>query len=129
MLFSDGEPWVEKDDEDDFDIPMGCYNGAELCELVGTYLLNQLKVVVAKENMGLYRDDGLGIFKNMSGPEVERKKKELVKISKNNGLSITADFLDITFDLVKESYQPYKKPNDDPLYINIKSNHPPSILP
>ena len=108
---------------------MGCYNGAELCELVGTYLLNQLKVVVAKENMGLYRDDGLGIFKNMSGPEVERKKKELVKISKNNGLSITADFLDITFDLVKESYQPYKKPNDDPLYINIKSNHPPSILP
>ena len=128
MLFSDGEPWVEKDDEDDFDIPMGCYNGAELCELVGTYLLNQLKVVVAKENMGLYRDDGLGTFKNMSGPEVERKKKELVKISKNNGLSITADFLDITFDLVKESYQPYKKPNDDPLYINIKSNHPPSIL-
>ena len=128
MLFSDGEPWVEKDDEDDFDIPMGCYNGAELCELVGTYLLNQLKVVVAKENMGLYRDDSLGIFKNMSGPEVERKKKELVKISKNNGLSITADFLDITFDLVKESYQPYKKPNDDPLYINIKSNHSPSIL-
>ena len=128
MLFSDGEPWVEKDDEDDFDIPMGCYNGAELCELVGTYLLNQLKVVVAKENMGLYRDDGLGTFKNMSGPEVERKKKELVKISKNNGLSITADFLDITFDLVKESYQPYKKPNDDPLYINIKSNHSPSIL-
>ena len=128
MLFSDGEPWVEKDDEDDFDIPIGCYNGAELCELVGTYLLNQLKVVVAKENMGLYRDDGLGTFKNMSGPEVERKKKELVKISKNNGLSITADFLDITFDLVKESYQPYKKPNDDPLYINIKSNHSPSIL-
>ena len=107
---------------------MGCYDGAEMCELVGTYLLNQLKVVVAKENMELYRDDGLGIFKNRSGPEVERKKKELVKIFKNNGLSITADFLDITFDLVKESYQPYKKPNDDPLYINIKSNHPPSIL-
>ena len=128
MLFSDGEPWVKKDDEDDFDIPMGCYDGAEMCELVGTYLLNQLKVVVAKENMELYRDDGLGIFKNRSGPEVERKKKELVKIFKNNGLSITADFLDITFDLVKESYQPYKKPNDDPLYINIKSNHPPSIL-
>ena len=34
----------------------------------------------------------------------------------------------LTFDLVKEIYQPYKKPNDDPLYINIKSNHPTSIL-
>ena len=68
----------------------------------------------------------------MSGPEVKRKKKELVKIFKSNALSITviktADFLDIHFDLVKEIYQPYKKPNDDPLYINIKSNHPPSIL-
>ena len=114
---------------------MGCYDGVEVCELVGAYLLNQLKVVIAKENIGLYRDDGLGIFKSTSGPEVERKKKELVKIFKNNGLSITvktniktADFLDIHFDLVKEIYQPYKKPSDDPLYINIKSNHLPSIL-
>ena len=71
----------------------------------------------------------------MPGPEVTRKKKELKKIFKNNGLSITvktitktADFLDIHFDLVKEIYQPYKKPNDDLLYINIKSNHPTSIL-
>ena len=71
--------------------------------------------------MVLYRDDGLSIFKNMSGPEAERKKKELVKIFKDNGLSITektslktADFPDIHFDLVKEIYQPYKKPNDGP---------------
>ena len=59
---------------------MNCYDGVEVCELVGTYLLNQLKVVIAKENMGCYRDNCLGIFKNMAGPEVERKKKELVKI-------------------------------------------------
>ena len=79
-----------------------------MCDLVGTYLLNQLKVVIAKENMGLYKDDGLGIFKNMPGSEVERKKKELVKIFKNNGLSITVktnlkivEFLDIHCHLVK----------------------------
>ena len=114
---------------------MGCYNRAEVWELVGTYLLNQLKVVIAKGNMGLYRDDGLGIFKNTSWPEIEKKKKELVKIFKNNGLSITikanlktVDFLDIHFDLVKEIYQPYKKPNDDPLHIIKKSSYPPSIL-
>ena len=59
----------------------------------------------------------------------------LLKIFKNNGLSITVktniktgDFLDIHFDLVKGVYQPYKQPNDDPLYINIKCNHPSSIL-
>ena len=105
---------------DDFDVPMGCYDGTDVCELVGTCLLNQLKVDIAKEIMGLYRDDGLETFKNMSGPEVERKKNELVKIFKNDGLSITvktniktADFFDIHFDLVKKIYQPYKKPNDD----------------
>ena len=54
---------------------MECYDGAEVCELVGTYLLNQLKVVIAKENMRHYTDNGLGMFKNMPGPEVERKKK------------------------------------------------------
>ena len=60
---------------------------------------------------------------------------KLVKTFKNNRLSITlktnlkaAHFLDIHFDLVKEIYQPYKKLNDDPLYINKKCNHPPSIL-
>ena len=54
--------------------------------------------------MVLYRDDGLSIFKNMSGPEAERKKKELVKTFKDNELSITektslktADFLDIHY--------------------------------
>ena len=38
------------------------------------------------------------------------------------------NFLDITFDFSAGKYKPYRKPNDDPLYINKHSNHPPSIL-
>ena len=38
------------------------------------------------------------------------------------------NFLDITFDLATGKYKPYRKPNDDPLYIHKHSNHPPSIL-
>ena len=79
-----------------------CYDGGEICELIGTYLLYQINNVISKENVGLSRDNGLGIFRNMSGPEVERKKKDLIRIFKSNGLSITvktnlkvADFLDI----------------------------------
>jgi hypothetical protein len=37
------------------------------------------------------------------------------------------NFLDITFDLINAKHKPYRKPNDDPLYINRHSNHPPSI--
>ena len=90
LLLSDSEPWAKKVDEDVFNVPIGCCDRAEVCELVGTYLLNNLKVVIAEENTGLYRDDGRGLVENMSGPAVERNKKELVKIFKNNGLSITA---------------------------------------
>ena len=131
--FSDGELWVKKDDEDDFDVPMGCYNEAEVCELVFTYLPIQSKVVITKENMALYRNDGLEIFKNFCETEVERKKKELVKTFKSNGVTITvknnlkaADFLDMHFDLVKEIYLLHKKPTDDALCIDKKFNHPPS---
>ena len=34
----------------------------------------------------------------------------------------------MTFDLPSGKYWPYKKPNNEPLYIHSKSNHPPSIL-
>ena len=39
----------------------------------------------------------------------------------------TANFLDVTFNLEDESYKPFRKDNEVPLYINIKSNHPPHI--
>ena len=37
-------------------------------------------------------------------------------------------FLDIELDLTNNTYRPYKKPNDNPMYINVNSNHPPSMI-
>ena len=103
--------------------------------MVGTYILNKLKNITNKENIGLYRDDGLGIFHNIPKSEIERKKKQIVKVFKDRGLSITikcnlklVDFLDVTFDLISKIYKPYRKPNTKPLYINKHSNHPSNIL-
>ena len=42
-----------------FDETMGSYDGAEICELVGIYILNILANKYDKNNIGLYRDDGL----------------------------------------------------------------------
>ena len=63
--------------------------------------------VVSKENIGLYWNDGLGIFKNVSGSKEGRKKNDSIRIFKINGLSISvktnlkvADFLDARFDLI-----------------------------
>ena len=41
---------------------------------------SKLTSIINKEYVGLYRDDGLGIFKNISRPEIERKKKVIVKV-------------------------------------------------
>ena len=38
------------------------------------------------------------------------------------------NFLDVTLDLRNESYQPYRNPNNEPLYINSHSNNPQSVI-
>ena len=62
-------------------------------------------------------------------------KKEFQKVFNDNDLKIVikcnlkvVDYLDATFNLNEGSYKPYKKPNDETLYINAKSNHPPNII-
>ena len=49
--------------------------------------MNKLKKVTNKGNIGIYRDDKLGIFQNIPKTEVERKKKQTVKEFKDCGLS------------------------------------------
>ena len=114
---------------------MGSYDGAEVCELVGLYLLNLLTNEFGKSNIGLYRDDGLSFFQNISGPDSEKMKKKMCKIFKENGLNITVEcnlaitnFLDVTFDLKSGTYYSYRKQNNEIFYIHKQSNHPPSII-
>ncbi len=61
ILFNNGQPWEKRTSTALFDITMGSYNGAETYELVGCYLLSQLKEIPGL-NIGLYRDDGLAIL-------------------------------------------------------------------
>ena len=51
----------------------------EVCEAVGTFLLYQLSKNYDKKDIGLYRDDGLGIFKNVSGSKAEKIYKNCLK--------------------------------------------------
>ena len=64
---------------------MGSYDGAEVCELVGLFLLHKLAQVIDKSLIGLYRDDGLALLRNTSGTEMEKFKKLWSKFSKNWG--------------------------------------------
>ena len=55
---------------------MGAFDGAEVCEAVSKFLLYQLSKNYNKKDIGLYSDDGLTIFKNVSGSKADKIKKD-----------------------------------------------------
>ena len=121
LLFHQKRAWSKRNSDNTFDVTMGSYDRAEVCELIGLFILNTLQDRFGKD-VGLYRDDGLAVINIRSGRLCDRERKELAAVFDNLGLKITAqtnqlrtNFLDLTFDLNKGSYKPYRKPNDDPL--------------
>ena len=121
--------------EKQFYVSMGAFDYAEVCELIGLCIISTINEGICLESIGHYRDDGLTVLKSATGSELERMTKQLTKTLQDNGLSITsqtnissANFLDIALNLTTESYKPYRKPNDQPLYIDTHSNHPRHIM-
>ena len=53
LLFNNKEPCLKKFGNEEFDVPMGCFDGAEVCDLVGVYILHFLRIFMRKENVGL----------------------------------------------------------------------------
>ena len=79
--------------------------------------------------------DALSIPRCIIGPQMDKIRKQMHGIFKKHDLSITteinlsaADLLDVSFHLSQNTYSPFRKPGNKPLYINSKSNHPPTIL-
>jgi hypothetical protein len=65
----------------------------------------------------------------------DKATKTLHTIFHDLGLKITAEvnnhivnFLYVTLNLQEETFSPYRKPNNDPLYVDSRLNHPPSII-
>ena len=67
--------------------------------------------------------------------KTDRIRNEVIKIFKEIGFKIEiktnlkiVDFLDITFNLSNVTYKPYRKPNDNLLYVNTSSNQSLQII-
>ena len=93
---------------------MGSFDGVEICKIVGIYLLEKLSPLLGKENFGLHRDDSLATVNSSSSPVLDRVRKDIIPILKNEGLSITietnvieTDFFDVTFSLITQKYFPF----------------------
>ena len=58
---------MKKDTKDNFDVTEGSFDGAEVCELVGLFILCKLKDLIANGSVGCYRDDGMAVVQACSG--------------------------------------------------------------
>ena len=118
LLFN--RTWIKKSDNELFDVTMGSFDGTEIWELVGLYLLNKLSKLLWDDNVGLYRD---------------KMRKNINAIFEEEGLTMTidtnlieTDFLDETFNLAMGKFFAFRKPNNASLYIKVKSNHTLTII-
>ena len=53
LLFNEKKKWLKRCSDEDFDVPMGCYDGAEVCELVRYYLLKKASNIADNRSIGL----------------------------------------------------------------------------
>ena len=66
---------------------MGSYDGAEICELVGIYILTRLATIIKKSDCGLYRDDGFVILRNVNGLQIDHTRRSIIKAFKDLALT------------------------------------------
>ena len=122
LLFNGQQVWIEKQGGL-FDVIMGAFDGAEVREAVGNILLYQLSKNYNKKDVGLYRNDGLAIFKHY-WLQSRKNKKDIQKLFNNNHLNISTQcnlkivhYLDVTFNLFAS---PTKKSH---IYIKNQTTH------
>ena len=90
---------------------MGSHAEIEFCEVARLYLLNQLSTVVDENNVEFYRYDRLVGINIENGPKLDRITKNIIKLFKEEGISITIkrnliekDFLDVPFNLATKKH-------------------------
>ena len=112
-----------------FDVTMGSFDGTEVCELVRLFILNDLANKYGTNNIAKGRRTRHFQEHNRtsSRKNTKRLQEHRLKITIQSNLK-SVDYLDITLNLTSGLFQPYRKPNDEALYINSKSNHPPTVI-
>ena len=94
----------KKEGTKDFDVTIGSFDGAKVCNLVGLYVLHVSSNKYEKNLNGIYRGDGLACFENVSGPQADQIRKDFISLfRKEFQLSIVcetdlkiANFPDVT---------------------------------
>ena len=115
---------------------MGTYDGAEICEIVGMFMLSLLSKTFSSNNIGFYivmtDSQFLGTLVDNKRKNFKKKKKWF---KKDNGLQIIikcnlkiVDYLDVTLNLTDGTYRLFHKHNEETTFIHVESDHPLQIV-
>ena len=134
LLYYEDSVWIKKGEGGNFDVSIGAYDGAEICELVGCVLLYSINKIMDPSSHGLYLDDGLIIMDKSTPKKCDGIRKRLYKLFNEFGfrldirtdLKITA-YPDVTLNLYSGTVSPFRKRNQDLRYVNRGSNHPTQV--
>ena len=87
-MFYENETWKKKDTDTTFDVTMGSFDGAELCELIEIYIQSFFINTLSKDTVGLCREDGLFILRKINKQQTERIRKKKSVFSKISTLQL-----------------------------------------
>ena len=130
LLFNDSKPWLEKFGSEDFDVVNGVLWWRWGLWIRGFINFNKVLRCFTERKCGVISRWWTGNSKTDARPRIRKKKKKDIEIFKKYGLAITiktnlfvVNFLDIQFNLLNGTFKPYRKPNNDPIYVHKDSNH------
>ena len=111
VLLGNKEAWKKKSTHSCFNVTIGSYEDAEICELVGNYALCKQENITSKDDIGLYRNDSLILLGELNVEQTDKIRKNIVKVFKTIGFQTKIEnnfheinFLDITFNLKSGIY-------------------------
>ena len=70
-----GNMWTKKEIKTQFDVSMGAFDGAEVCEVIGLSIISTINQIIKFESIGLYGDGGQAVLISATGSESERMRK------------------------------------------------------
>ena len=135
LLYYEYSIWIKKGESGNFDTPIGAYDEAEICELVGYVLLYNINKIVNPGSHGLYHGDGLVIVDKSTLKKCDGIRKRLhrlfgefgFKLNIQTDLKIT-DYLDVNLNLYNGTVSPFRKGNQVLRYMDRGSNHPNQVF-
>ena len=81
-MYPNDDLWVKKDTSVEFEVTMGSFQDAEVCQIVGLFMLDMLSKLFEKNYIGLYRENALSIFRNYNSHQSDKVGKDLPKLFK-----------------------------------------------